>query len=358
MPKKLQNSIQSKAVLFYLLYWLFFLVVFTLYRYFLLTHAKTFSNIILLNYALLPNIVYLFTAALSIHLIIEKILPWYYSGEQYIGFSILIMVVSLASPLVGFLIAKFVVNEYITEKESVYTVSHYIATVMKYIFCLAPLVFLKTTEHLIKKESSRREVETAKLESDLKLREAELRLLRGQIQPHFLFNTLNNLYSLSIHHSEKTSEVIIKLSDLLNYIIYDCHSERVKIESEIDFLKSFIELEQIRHDESLKLSLSIEGNYDDKYIAPMLLHTFIENSFKHGANKTTGTAWIDIEINIGEDAMIFNVANSKSHDGNYPATGIGIINTKKRLNLIYPDKHKLEITETENVYSVFLEIKF
>jgi LytS/YehU family sensor histidine kinase len=225
-----------------------------------------------------------------------------------------------------------------------------------FVFGLAPLVWLKIAKHLRENALNFQKTEKDKLEAELKLREAELELLKGQIHPHFLFNTLNNLYSLSIQNSEKTSEVIIKVSDLLNYIIYDCRSEKVSLEKELDFINSYIELEKLRYDESLKLSISISGDYKNKYIAPMILHSFIENSFKHGASKTTENSWIDIFLNVNDECITFKVANNKATDSGISNAGIGIVNVKKRLMLLYPDLHKLEINETENTYSVFLEI--
>jgi len=356
MRKSLLNILLTKSFLFYICYWLFFLVVFTTYRYFLFTEKFVFAPT-LFRIAFLSNFAYLSLAIIGTHFIINFLLPKLYSSDKYILFSILIIVIALLSPLFAYVLAKLVVNIYIFDKPQTFTISHYISTVMKFVFCLTPLVFYKTTVHLTQKEHNQRRIETAKLESDLKLREAELKLLKGQIQPHFLFNTLNNLYSLSLQNSDKTPEVIIKLSDLLNYIIYDCRSERVKIDDEIEFIKSFIDLEKIRHDDSLKVSISIEGDFSDKYIAPMILHTFIENSFKHGANKTIGISWIDIVLIITDKTLTFKVANSKSNDSGVEAIGIGISNTKKRLMLLYPDRHKLEINETASIYSVFLELQ-
>ncbi|MHC1705119.1 MAG: sensor histidine kinase [Tenuifilaceae bacterium] len=351
-----------KRILFYSLYWLFYLIVFITYRYMLLIVGLEDNHTIDLYYlriSILSNLVYLSLAIIGTHFITNILLPKLYSNNRYVLFSFIVGSIIITSPVFAYALVKLVVDPFIYEYPQHFNIAHYIATVMKFAFCLAPLLFYKTSKHLNEKELNQRQIERDKLETELKLREAELKLLKSQIHPHFLFNTLNNLYSLSIQKSKKTSEVIIKVSDLLNYIIYDCRSEKVSLDKELEFIDSYIELEKIRHDENLKLIVSITGNFQGKYIAPMILHTFIENSFKHGASKTTDNPWIDIYLNVTDECLTFKVANNKANDitNSNNSIGIGIANAKKRLELLYPHKHKLEIIETESVYSVFLEIQ-
>jgi len=156
---------------------------------------------------------------------------------------------------------------------------------------------------------------------------------------------------------EKTPEIIIKLSDLLSYITYDCNSEKVSLEKEIDFIQSYIELEKLRYDKTLIINTSIVGDYKNKYIAPMILHTFIENSFKHGASKDTGNPRIDINLTLNDNWLNFNVFNSKVIEDDKSISGIGIENAKRRLQLIYPNRHSLEIVSNRSTFNVFLEIQ-
>ena len=192
----------------------------------------------------------------------------------------------------------------------------------------------------------------------LKLKETELKLLRSQLHPHFLFNTLNNLYSLALEKSDKTPDLIIRLGDMLSYIIYDCNSDRVLLSKEIDFLNSFIELQKVRFI-SCDIKLDITGDIDEQKIAPMLLHTFIDNSFKHGAARISGDSWIKISIDINSGFIDFKVENNipAGKDMIKETGGIGIENAKKRLQLIYRDRYDLQIHHSESTYSVFLKLQ-
>ena len=172
-----------------------------------------------------------------------------------------------------------------------------------------PLAGFKISGHLRETALIQQKIEHDRLESELKLKEAELKLLKSQIHPHFLFNTLNNLYSLSLEKSDKTPDLIIRLADMLSYIIYDCSSDRVQLTKEIDFLNSFIELQKVRYD-SCDIQFNISGEFNNMQIAPMILHTFIDNSFKHGPDKDSGSPWIRISIALNDGLLFFTVINS------------------------------------------------
>lgn len=188
---------------------------------------------------------------------------------------------------------------------------------------------------------------------------AELKSLKEQINPHFLFNTLNNLYSLSLDQSSKTPEMILKLSDLMRYILYDCSDSYVPFEKEVDFVKNYLELEKLRLNEDTKVELNIIGSLDNKTVAPLLLIPFIENAFKHGHNHQNKNSFVEILIDLSQDGnLLFTVSNSKTPIqaplSNHK--GIGIENAKKRLELLYPKKHKLNISNKENQFDVSLEL--
>ncbi|MCK7533096.1 MAG: sensor histidine kinase [Marinilabiliales bacterium] len=220
------------------------------------------------------------------------------------------------------------------------------------------MAWFKIASHLKEEVLLHQKLDNDRLNAMLKLKETELKLLRSQLHPHFLFNTLNNLYSLALEKSDKTPDLIIRLGDMLSYIIYDCNSDRVLLSKEIDFLNSFIELQKVRYI-SCDIKLDITGDIDEQKIAPMLLHTFIDNSFKHGAAKISGDSWIKISIDINSGFIEFKVEN------NIPAGkamiketgGIGIENAKKRLQLIYRDRYDLQIHQSESTYSVFLKLQ-
>lgn len=193
--------------------------------------------------------------------------------------------------------------------------------------------------------------------------ETELLFLKSQISPHFFFNTLNNIYSLSVEKSNKTPKIILKLSELMRYMLYETQSKKQSLENEILCIQNYLDLERIRHDERLEVNMYISGDIQDKEISPMLLLTFIENSFKHGANKNVGNVKIDINFKIKEDYLYFSVSNPMPTVTNHvdklnKSSGIGIENVKKRLELGYnKNDYKLSIKNKNNIFVVKLKIK-
>ncbi|MBK5286245.1 MAG: histidine kinase, partial [Bacteroidia bacterium] len=186
----------------------------------------------------------------------------------------------------------------------------------------------------------------------------ELNALKAQVNPHFLFNTLNNIYSLALRKSEKTPEMILKLSDMMRYLLYECNVAQVPLQKEINFINNYIELEKIRHDKNVKIDFSLTGNLDDSEIAPLLLIPFVENSFKHGVNALVGKGWVDIRLNIMNKKLSLVVVNSKpeNNNGTGKEKGIGLENVKKRLELLYPGKYTLSIEPQEEKFLVNLSV--
>src|SRR6266496_3035214 len=186
---------------------------------------------------------------------------------------------------------------------------------------------------------------------------AELQLLKAQVHPHFLFNTLNNIYSFIINDSPAATEAIKKLSTLLRYIIYECNQPLVKLEKELKMIRDYVDLEKIRYGESFNMSLQIQGNVINKKICPLLLIPFLENSFKHGASQMLTHPWVNLDIVIEEQNLYFNLSNSKPlSTGENPVTrGLGLRNVKKRLAILYPGTHELNIID--DVMSFYVSLK-
>jgi len=187
---------------------------------------------------------------------------------------------------------------------------------------------------------------------------AELQLLRSQVHPHFLFNTLNNIYSFILNGSARAPEIIEKLSSLLNYILNECNSALVPLEKELALIQNYLALERIRYGESLSMSLHIQGNASGKMITPLLLIPFIENSFKHGTSRMLTHPWVKLDINIENETLEFKISNNKPPANNEAPNkkGIGLCNVKKRLQLLYPGQHSLSIAENEMSYEVSMNI--
>lgn len=186
---------------------------------------------------------------------------------------------------------------------------------------------------------------------------AELQLLKAQIHPHFLFNTLNNIYAFSIEGSSKTPQLILKLSSILSYMLYDCRSTLVPLEKEIEIMKHYIDLEKERYGERIEISQNITGDLPSGQIAPLLLMPFLENAFKHGISEGLEKPWMSIDIDIHQWTLRCKIVNSKSDSIEKISRGIGIENVKRRLNLLYPENHELRMQDDGDFYSVALSVK-
>ena len=190
--------------------------------------------------------------------------------------------------------------------------------------------------------------------------EAELKLLKAQVHPHFLFNTLNNLYALTLEQSELAPAVVLHLSEMLDYMLYRGNKPKVRLSDEIEHIRNYLALERLRYEDSVEITFHTSGIDDDLYIAPLLLIPFVENSFKHGASKEKGSAWVRINLEINGKEIKFSVRNSRNEtteDGSLrPSEGIGLQNVGKRLDLLYPRAHTLSIEKEEKVYSVILHL--
>lgn len=213
---------------------------------------------------------------------------------------------------------------------------------------------VKLLEISFEQQRNTRELDREKIE-------AELKFLKAQVHPHFLFNTLNNLYALTLDKSDKAPEVVLKLSELLNYMLYECNEPYMLISKEIQLIENYLELERIRYGDQLKLDFSVSGDTAGKKIAPMLLLPFVENSFKHGVSKVRKDAFVRISLDVNEHDLNFKVSNSRpiqpENDlGDY-SEGIGLKNVKRRLELIYPGKYKLGLEQQENEFDILLNIK-
>lgn len=192
---------------------------------------------------------------------------------------------------------------------------------------------------------------------------SELQLLQSQLSPHFLFNTLNNVYGLSITDHEKVPALLLKLSELLRYSVYDAREMLVPLQQELDYLRNYIDFEKIRLGNRLMLKLNFEGVTDQSFsIPPMLLIVFIENAFKHSRDTQGEKILIDISLSNSRDEIVFSVTNSCYRTGMGSASkekhaGFGLDNVRKRLNLLYGNRHELTIKESVNDYSVNLRLR-
>ena len=239
-------------------------------------------------------------------------------------------------------------------KKSIWSFTFFLFNFSSVLFSVAITSVIKIIKSWYIRDQAHKDLKKTTLES-------ELRFLKSQINPHFLFNVLNSLYALTLKKSDLAPDIVLKLSNILRYVLYEGASQkRVPFYKEIEYLESYLELEKIRLGDRVKVELEVNGNFENKYIEPMLFINFVENSFKHGAAGNADKAWVDIKLELVENEVTLNVKNSlgKSKikkDKTYVG-GIGLANTKKRLDLLYPNSHNLEIGEKEGNFEVQLKI--
>ncbi len=223
--------------------------------------------------------------------------------------------------------------------------------------CLVVIVVsaFKLLKLNLKQSKNNAALEAQILEAQLKLKEQELKYLKMQIHPHFLFNTLNTMYGLALKKAEQTPDMILKLSNLLDYLLYETEKPLVPISEEIGHIEDYIALEKMRFNDTLHVTMVVELASQNTTIAPMLLLPFIENSFKHGSIQK-GILQIYIEIKEDLGVVHFRIKNSNAVD-TYSQGGIGLENIKKRLELLYPNKYKLSIDTNDNDFEVYLQLK-
>jgi len=189
--------------------------------------------------------------------------------------------------------------------------------------------------------------------------ETELNLLKSQINPHFLFNTLNNIYSLSLDKSDKVPETILKLSELMRYVFKSLDKKLVPLSREYQFMQTYIELERLRLNDPSCVKFAVSGVMDDLQIAPIILIPFVENSFKHGAGQSSNNFYLTVDLSINDTFLKFMLENNipdSIKNKNQNSTRVGIANVRRRLELLYQAKHKLQIQEIDNKFKVYLEL--
>ena len=216
--------------------------------------------------------------------------------------------------------------------------------------------FISLLSHNFQTQNENKELQNKILETQLQIKGQELQYLKKQIHPHFLFNTLNTIYGFALKQSKNTPEIILKLSNLLDYILYQVDKPKVSLKEEVLHIKEYIELEKIRFQDTLKVMFTVNDISDEKQIAPMLLIPFVENAFKHG-NLINGFLKVDIQIELKENHLQFAIKNTILNDDlKQGKVGIGLENIKKRLNLLYKNDHELYIENKNNWFIVNLSI--
>jgi two-component system, LytTR family, sensor kinase len=227
----------------------------------------------------------------------------------------------------------------------------YISTAMPYFTSLLGSTLFEIASFANRKEKEATDFQNEKLETEMKF-------LKSQVNPHFLFNALNNIYTLSVLKSEKTPDNLLKLSGMLRYMLYDCRAETVPLQKEIEYLRHFIGLNMLKDSRGLNVTVDIDESNPNLPIAPMLFVPFVENAFKHSKIEDLENGWIIIKLATSENSVSFDVQNSLPEEGytKDQEGGIGLKNVRRRLELVYPGRHELRLETGAAQFDVHLKI--
>ncbi|MFK8165460.1 MAG: sensor histidine kinase [Lewinella sp.] len=240
-----------------------------------------------------------------------------------------------------------------------YSTRFVVSVILTSLFIVVFVGLLRFVEDYFLHEAERKESENRQLTS-------ELRFLRAQVNPHFLFNTLNNLYYLAVNQSTQTPEVIAKLSGMMRYMLHESNHSTVALSKEIAYMENYIELEKLRLNDEVPIAFEVSVGaaagavgVEGARIVPLILITFLENAFKHGISNGGGKSWITIYLNLEGRQLDFRVRNSRVVESEKTVTeqsGIGLANVRRRLELSYPNAHLLNVKDDTDEYAVYLQI--
>jgi two-component system, LytTR family, sensor kinase len=294
---------------------------------------------------------------LATYLTMYWLLPQYLLKDRYFLFFGWVIVVLLVAGVFNWALSIYIENPYFYPEEN-YGLFWNPLKILKSATYIYPVVVLATLikffKHWYKNQQMAQRFKQDKLQ-------AELKFLKAQVHPHFLFNTLNNLYALTLKKSERAPEIVLKLSDLLNYMLYECNTEIVPLKKEIELVQNYVALERLRYGDRLDVSFHVKVDSKDASIAPMLILPFVENSFKHGVSGETDKSWVSIDLQVKDNLLTLKVDNSKSNghtkDEREYREGIGLNNVKRRLELLYEGGYELKILDTDESYLVVLKLE-
>lgn len=330
--------LKNKAVLIHSLVWLVLLTVLFLIN--VREHPAHAVILILLYGALNVTIFY-------IHYFVIN--PLLISTGRYwraLGYMTIVLVVSIVVKYGIALYYDDVILQYRDsdgQRQILTSVQYTTAALISGLFFMLLSTAVYVISSNFKTREDRKSLETEKLN-------AELAFLRSQINPHFLFNSLNNIYSLAYKKSEKTPEAILKLSEIMRYMLYESNEDLVLLEEEINYLENYIELQKLRFKEKVYVDLHVDIDEEGLRIMPLLLISFLENAFKHGVS-TDELKPIRIDIGVQKRRLHFKAENAKNQVNKDQTRGVGLTNLKRRLQLGYPDRHTINIVESEHYYT-------
>lgn len=320
--------------------------------YFLLQHFSISQNTTLIDY--------LFTALFHISIVcvvyinLYFLIPRFLNRRDYLKYVFSLVVLYLLFYGIHILTFDYV-SELLFPNYYLIVFYDYLELFKYFIAYIGITSLFMLSKSWIDLADSRKEL--AEKEKDLI--QNELKALKAQVNPHFLFNSLNSIYSLSLQKSEQTPEVILKLSEVLRYMIYESNEVRVPLKKELGYIQNYVELQKLRTRNPEAVEMNLKGKVDDQKIAPLILIVFIENAFKHGMKGDTVNQFIKIDIEVQKNEIHFVTANNagKADDPEHTEFhGLGLDNVKRRLDLLYPGQYELKLSDTSDTFTVDLKL--
>jgi len=345
-----QKKIPFKYILFHMLFWVavwFFFFYFFSYNSDMTAYALWFSS------GLLPLTI------VVTYFVNYRLIPKYLLAKKYFKFGLYsFYTLVFSSYIITVLIYTCLIFILRFNTNLMPPMSKNFFFILLLVFLVVGIIsFVSVLNQSFKTASRNKELLNKILETQLQLKEQELNYLKRQIHPHFLFNTLNTIYGFALKQSKQTPEIILKLSNLLDYILYQVNKPLVSLKEEVLHIKEYIELERIRFQDTLRVEFNTSDINENIQVAPMLLIPFVENAFKHG-NLVDGFLHIAIQINVDNNCLEFAVANSfVEQDEEQQNGGLGLVNIRKRLDLNYPDNYELHYDIKDNCYNTKLLIR-
>jgi len=342
-----KTNTQRYEVIFHILFW----VIHFVYRLYLMGYFYTYdSDEFYTQLFLLP--VRIGATYFTIYIVLRRFL----FQKRLMGFLFWLIVSVIGTVFIRRIVLYEVIFSFAPQLNYDQTEFWNFKSITHSVIYIYPVVTLAVIIYVVhewfKKEKHRLETQKEKLE-------AELKYLKNQINPHFLFNTINNIYSLVLEKSKKAPDALLKLSDMLNYLLYESNTDKIHLSKEIQNLQDYIELEKFRYGDKLEVIFNYEVRSSDITIPPLLLLPFVENSFKYGAGESVENSWIHINLNEDNHHITFKVENSideKVAIKNGENGGIGLSNVKKRLMLMFHNKHKLKTLKSSESFIIILQL--
>lgn len=338
-----------QRVILHVLFWAGFVLLFS----FIFSYQSRFPFSFFLEHYLVNLIPFVLFTYLTIYVLVPSMLY----KKRIVLFILTAVLTSVAFAIFKLFTSKFIFYRFFVP--DIFSPNEWISAKLVFqniLWIWMPTMIFAAIKYFAEWFRTRNE----KTEMEKKNLQAELKLLKAQLQPHFLFNTLNNLYVLALEKSDKTPDVVLKISELFHYVLYECDAREVSLEKEMQLINNYIELEKLRYDSNLKINIKKHGELSSALIAPMMLFVLVENAFKHGVRNDTGNPVVNINIEVRNQEMVFSVKNTIPKDfvaGNIKKEdGVGLKNLKRRLDLLYHDNYSLITNRLKNEFVAKLVI--